>query len=164
MKLPIAYTVPDTDDRARYRLPLSARLLLLFISKTGALLGVAALTCAPYVLFLGYRPDYLAHYIAGVGGTLLLLTLAGQLGFAVSGWRCVGIALLGIAAGLVLECTVFKIAKFDPVDFANQSLGACVAGLYLPSEEPHQVFSPQVVVLCGIFVLVGLVVAFPFFS
>jgi hypothetical protein len=38
------------------------------------------------------------------------------------------VVLLSIGAGAVLEVSVFRIARFDPVDFGNQSLGAVFAG------------------------------------
>ena len=33
-----------------------------------------------------------------------------------------------VGIGAVMEATVYRLAIFDPVDFFNQSLGACVAG------------------------------------
>ncbi len=47
--------------------------------------------------------------------------------------------VLCIAVGAVEEATTFRLAKFDEVDFFNQSLGAVLAGLsLLRGEEERQ--------------------------
>ena len=46
-----------------------------------------------------------------------------------------------------LEATLFAIARFDPVDFANQSIGACLAGLCVSDMQPTRL---EVVKLCAI--------------
>lgn len=81
---------------------------------------------AVYVLLLGYRPDYLGHFLAGYGGTLLLLAFA-ALGEHELDREVVGATVVAILLGIGAEATVFRIAIFDPVDVANQSLGACLA-------------------------------------
>jgi hypothetical protein len=95
--------------------------------------GPVAIAVA-YHQFLGQRSDYLGHYLAGCGGTLLLLvvTLAilppaqyARLAPA----SIVLLALVAIAIGAMFESTIYRIAKFDEVDFCNQSLGAVIAGL-----------------------------------
>ncbi len=93
-----------------------------------AVLGVAALaTALTFRYLLGHRTDYVGHYLAGLGGTLLLLApLAARR--KPSGWPVVALVAVAIGIGYVTESTVFRIAIFDPVDFVNQSLGACVAG------------------------------------
>ena len=87
-----------------------------------------------FYTLLGHRRDYLGHYAAGYGGTLcaiaIVLAALPVTGFA----RKASIAvlpctLLCIAAGTVTEATVFRLAKFDEVDYCNQNLGAILAGL-----------------------------------
>jgi hypothetical protein len=41
----------------------------------------------------------------------------------------VPVCLACIALGAVTEATIFRLAKFDEIDFCNQSLGAVLAGL-----------------------------------
>ncbi len=86
-----------------------------------------------YVL-LGHRRDYLGHYAAGYGGTLCAAAVV----FAAippRSFRRIAYAtvvpctILCIAAGAVAEATVFRLAKFDQIDFCNQNLGAILAGL-----------------------------------
>ena len=91
----------------------------------------AALTGLAFYLFLGYRSDYLGHYLAGFGGGLLLLALPPMIRQRMSGPEILAVVLLAVSLGFGTEMTIFKIAKFDPVDFANQSAGACIAGLCL---------------------------------
>lgn len=97
-------------------------------ARTVVVLGAAALaTALTFRYLLGYRTDYLGHYLAGLGGTLLLLVpLAARR--RPSGWSVVALVAIAVGIGYVTESTVFRIAIFDPVDFVNQSLGACVAG------------------------------------
>jgi hypothetical protein len=99
---------------------------------------VALGTCAVAVLVaavafgVGFpsRTDYLGHFLAGAGGTLLLLAPAVALSPAGSWWRVVAV-VVAILGGVITEATVFKIAIFDPVDLANQSLGAVLVGIAL---------------------------------
>ena len=84
--------------------------------------------------FLGPRHDYLGHFWAGYGGTLgacmvwmrMLpsdrLTARGEVDVLMV---CVGCIALGVAT----EATIFRIAKFDEIDFCIQSLGAVLAGI-----------------------------------
>jgi hypothetical protein len=86
-----------------------------------------------YVL-LGHRRDYLGHYAAGYGGTLCAITIVlaaipARLYGRVACSTVLPSTILWIAAGAVAEATVFRLAKFDQVDFCNQSLGAVLAGL-----------------------------------
>jgi hypothetical protein len=76
------------------------------------------------------RTDYLGHFLAGAGGTLGLLALSVALSPAGSWWR-VAAVVVAILGGVFTEATVFKIAIFDPVDLANQSLGAALVGVAL---------------------------------
>ena len=45
----------------------------------------------------------------------------------VSTWSIVPVCLACIGLGAIFECTIFRLAKFDEVDFCNQSLGAVLA-------------------------------------
>lgn len=90
--------------------------------------------CMIYYGFFDYRRDYLGHYAAGYGGTLC--AIAAFYG-AIPAKRFVSWApallmlcvILCIAGGTVTEATVFRLAKFDEVDYCNQNLGAVLAGL-----------------------------------
>lgn len=98
-------------------------------------------TCLPVILvtqgyheWLSHRSDYVGHFLAGAGGTLFVLALAlcaiPTVNFTrVAAWMILGLTLLAIAGGGVLEATIYRLAKFDEVDFCNQSLGAVIAGL-----------------------------------
>ena len=100
-----------------------------------------ALLVAPLLLVaslfgfaFSYRTDYLGHFLAGYGGTLGVIAVVSARSFdrrTMNGLsiRIVTATLCCIGFGAVLEATVFRIAVFDPVDFANQSLGAVLAGL-----------------------------------
>jgi hypothetical protein len=87
-----------------------------------------------YFAVLGHRHDYLGHFSAGFGATLAALALAfkevpdQQFQERVPA-RVLMFSLACIAAGAFAEATVFNIAKFDEVDFCNQSLGAILAAL-----------------------------------
>lgn len=106
-----------TEERRRLAVPLAA----------------TALTAAIYVVFLGRRTDYAGHFLAGFGGTLgalgLLLKVLPRTRFErLAGWA----VLLGtagcIALGAALEGSVFRLQRFDPLDFFNQTFGAAFAG------------------------------------
>lgn len=79
---------------------------------------------------LGHRFDYVGHYAAGFGATLILLAGAQLAAPARTGSIVIMlISLVSIGFGAIAEETVFKLAQFDPVDFVNQSLGAVLAGI-----------------------------------
>lgn len=99
----------------------------LAVAACGLVVGAAAVA---FGVAFPTRTDYLGHFIAGAGGTLLLLAPIVALSRAGSWWRVAGV-VLAVAGGVVTEATVFKIAIFDPVDLANQSLGAVVVGAAL---------------------------------
>jgi hypothetical protein len=89
---------------------------------------------AGYLVFLGYRHDYLGHYAAGFGATLAALAVAvkevpDQRFRERVPARVLLLTLACIGGGAYAEATVFNIAKFDEVDFCNQSVGAILAGL-----------------------------------
>lgn len=103
----------------------------------------ASIVGVAYLVFLGHRHDYLGHYAAGFGGTLTALAIAME---KVSETRfeqkapfwVLLLALVCIAAGAYAEATGFNIAKFDEVDFCNQSLGAVLAALGLLANMGEQ--------------------------
>lgn len=94
----------------------------------------ALIICLLFQLFLGYRRDYLGHFAAGYGGTLcaigvLLALIPVKMFSRFSSLGIVVCTIVCIAGGAVTEATVFRLAKFDEIDFCNQSLGAVLAGL-----------------------------------
>lgn len=96
----------------------------------------ASIVGIAYLVFLGHRHDYLGHYAAGFGGTLTALAIAveripeNRFSEKSPIWILL-MTLACIAAGAYAEATGFNIAKFDEIDFCNQSLGAVLAGLGL---------------------------------
>lgn len=92
-----------------------------------------AIVSGLFLFALGNRSDYLGHYAAGYGGTLcaaaMVLVLMAKTTFSHRAYAIGTCTLLCIAAGAVAEATVFRLAKFDEIDFFNQSLGAVMAGL-----------------------------------
>ncbi|MEM8670891.1 MAG: hypothetical protein AAGG48_25410 [Planctomycetota bacterium] len=121
-----------------------------------------------YVL-LGHRRDYLGHYAAGYGGTLSAISIL--FGAIPSKWfaRIAPVVvlpstLLCIAAGTVTEATVFRLAKFDEVDWCNQNLGAVLAGLaaicLVNNEKPSDVALRCLIATGAISLLVGAYFAF----
>ena len=111
---------------------------------------VALATTFGYSALFGFRTDYSGHYIAGFGAVVVLMAL---------GWRPAAAALGLIAFGILTEATVFRLAIFDPVDFYNQSLGACLAALCLAGRV-----SPKSAVPLGIlgvlFILSGFALSY----
>ena len=100
-------------------------------SVLGVVFAPLALALA-YHQFLGHRSDYLGHYLAGCGGTLLLivcvLAIVPDIPYArFAPATIVLLALVAIGIGALFESTIYRIAKFDEVDFCNQSLGAVLA-------------------------------------
>ena len=105
------------------------------------------------------RTDYLGHYLAGAGGTLLLLTVV----VAAGGRRplvVVGVALVAVAIGVAAEATLFRLAILDPVDVANQSLGAVVVTAALISFEGSLRDAGLIAVVATLFVVAGFGFAF----
>ena len=87
------------------------------------------LSVAAYAPFFGRRNDYPGHFIAGFGGTLLLLSfVCAILPRRPEKWA-VGAMAVAVAIGGLTEATIFRLAIFDPVDFFNQSLGAATVTL-----------------------------------
>jgi hypothetical protein len=92
------------------------------------------LVALTYYLALGHRRDYLGHYAAGYGGTLsalgiLLAALPATAFVRLSSFTVVPLTILCIAGGTLTEATIFRLAKFDEIDYCNQNLGAVLAGL-----------------------------------
>ncbi len=97
-------------------------------------IGPALVVSLMYYFLLGHRRDYLGHFAAGYGGTLSALTIAVAIlptGWyrRISVWIIFPIVIVCIGLGAVTEATVFRLAKFDEIDFCNQNLGAVLAGL-----------------------------------
>jgi len=65
-----------------------------------------------------------------------------------------------IALGALLEATIFRIAIFDPVDFVNQSVGACLAGAALTGPALPRPVVPAVLGVAFVFLVLGFVYAF----
>jgi hypothetical protein len=65
----------------------------------------ALVTALLFYLALGHRRDYLGHFAAGYGATLC-----------------------AAAVHLAALPAAIRLAKFDEIDFCNQSLGAVLAG------------------------------------
>ncbi len=108
--------------------------------------GLAAaplVLAAAYYVFLGHRDDYLGHYLAGFGATLGTLALAVSALPTARFARLLGpvaasVTMICIALGAICESTLYRIAKFDEVDFCNQSLGAVMAGMGAMTAWKHQ--------------------------
>ena len=120
----------------------------------------AAATGSAYGVLLSYRSDYLGHYLAGVGATLMLLCALAARGKKPLGWDAVGVTFVSIALGFVTESTIFRLGLFDPVDFCNQSLGACVACGCFIGTSPHKTDLVRVGAVSVILIAAGFVFAF----
>ena len=94
----------------------------------------AVLAILTFECFLGHRHDYSGHFAAGYGATLGAAMFALRIVDVAKyrsqlTWMIVPFCILCIGGGAVAEATAFRIAKFDEVDFCNQSLGAVLATL-----------------------------------
>ncbi|MFN0017021.1 MAG: hypothetical protein ACKVP0_02110 [Pirellulaceae bacterium] len=131
----------------------SRAMLLLVAILPAAAAGVA------FEYFLGHRHDYTGHYLAGYGGTLgammvWLRTVPENRYATISSWSIVPLCLACIALGAIFEATIFRLAKFDEVDFCNQSLGAVFAAGAVLFLVDHQKPAVQ---LLDIGLIVGIV-------
>ena len=99
--------------------------------------GAVFVTGLAYGLVFHYRTDYLGHYLAGFGGTLLLLSVLLLVPVPWRAWLMLAATSAAIVIGYGTESTIFRLAIFDPVDFFNQSLGAVVATATVLGEEGH---------------------------
>lgn len=98
----------------------------------------AAVGAGAYLVGSG-RFDYAAHFLAGAGGTLILIAATNALWSLLSGRRpsaftdaapaIAAATLISIGFGLVAEFTVFAAPVADIVDIVHQSLGAIVVGM-----------------------------------
>lgn len=82
------------------------------------------------------RTDYVGHFLAGAGGSFLLLAVA-VAAAPERRWPVVIAVWVAILLGVFTEATVFRLAEFDPVDLANQSLGAVLAGVAMLDARPY---------------------------
>lgn len=114
--------------------------------------------------FLGHRSDYQGHFAAGLGGTLgatalALAVLPDALYARWSGPAVLGVNLVCIGIGAVTESTLFRLARFDELDFCNQSLGAVVASLsWMAAGERKP--SPGMIAYGTLLALAGLMAGF----
>ena len=107
--------MPRNADRPRW----SATLLLSVLAVAG--------TGGAYVVLFPDHTDYAGHFLAGAGGTYCLLAVLVGAGVARRSVVVVAV-LVAVLLGVLTEATIFRLAEFDPVDLANQSLGAVLAG------------------------------------
>jgi hypothetical protein len=103
-------------------------------SRTWLAVIPAVAAAAALELFLGHRHDYAGHFLAGYGGTLGAFMFCARLmpARAFLKWSVYGnlpVCLICILLGVCAEATIFRIAKFDELDFCNQSLGAALAAI-----------------------------------
>lgn len=99
---------------------------------------LAGAGAATYLVGSG-RFDYAAHFLAGAGGTLILIGATSFLWHLLrSRWPSIpasaapaiaSATLISIGFGLVAEFTVFAAPVADIVDIVHQSLGAVVVGM-----------------------------------
>lgn len=129
------------------------------VTRDAASLVAVTLVGLAFGLLFPDRTDYVGHFLAGAGGTYLLLAfvITARPG---SPRALVVATVCSILMGVLAEATIFRLAEFDSVDLANQSLGALLAGLGLldAGNRPGTV----VPVLIGglIFLLTGFGLAF----
>lgn len=124
-------------------------------------LGVAAvvLVGVGYGLLFGDRSDYLGHFLAGAGGTYWLLAV-GVEAAPQRRWPVVIAVWAAIALGVLTEATLFRLAEFDPVDLANQSLGAVLAGVGMLDARPYDRSAAFAAVAGLVFLVAGFFYAF----
>ncbi len=122
-----------------------------------------------YLIFLGHRSDYAGHFMAGFGGTLLLMMVAVEIQSRKGEPPPTGPVVLVVLVACILfgtleEATTFRLAKFDEVDYCNQNLGAVLATLCTLSAVPERpertpIILPSIIVAC-IFLFGGFYYAF----
>lgn len=105
------------------------------------------------------RTDYVGHYLAGAGGTALLLAVVAVLPGR-RPWLVTAATGGAIIAGVGTELTVFRLAIFDPVDLANQSLGAIVVAAGLVAAPGSRRLAAGLVVVALLLLAAGFRYAF----
>ena len=98
--------------------------------------GAVLLAAVAYGGLFPDRTDYVGHFLAGAGGTFLLLAVV-VAAAPERRWPVVITVWVAILLGVFTEATVFRLAEFDPVDLANQSLGAVLAGVAMLDARPY---------------------------
>ena len=116
------------------------------------------------------RFDYAAHYIAGAGGTLILIAI-GAVVAVPTRWTRPSLPLDGrvitavctlasIGLGIVAEFVVFAAPSADLIDIVHQSLGAVFVGIVfvlIPDEQGSlltAVLRGSVVTLVGLIMII----------
>lgn len=120
---------------------------------------VVLLVGAAYWAVFPDRTDYAGHFLAGAGGTYALLAL-GLLALPGRPWIVVALTWLAVLLGVGTEATIFRLAEFDPVDLANQSLGAVLAGLGMVAAAPRDRSVPLALVAAATLLVGGFGLAF----
>ena len=120
----------------------------------------AVVTTGAYFVFLGHRNDLLGHHLAGFGATLLLLCVLAAVRRAQLTWDAVALTIAAIGIGFVTESSIFRFAFFDPVDFTNQSLGACIACACVIETRPNRSVIRRLAVAGSVLLVGGFVFAF----
>lgn len=118
------------------------------------------ITATAYFTLLSARNDLLGHYLAGFGGTLLLLCALVWIRKSRLAWNAIVVTLVAVAIGFVTESSIFRFAFFDPVDFANQSLGACIACACVVDTRPDARVLGHLAVAGAVLLAGGFVFAF----
>ena len=101
-----------------------------WLLRLGFIVGVPALTAAALDRCIPYRSDYLGHFLAGYGVSLVMVWLVARQ----SAGRPAALALaslVSIGFGSVAEATLFPLGGLDWVDVYTQSFGAVLAGVAL---------------------------------
>ena len=116
-------------------------------------------TAVAYGVLFPDRLDYVGHFLAGAGGTFWLLAVVVE-AEPRSRWSVVVGIASAVLLGALAEATVFRLAEFDPVDLANQSLGAVLVGLGMLDGRPHDRSAGVAGVLGLVFLVTGFAYAF----
>lgn len=133
----------DTVGLARSQVPAAAALLAAGIGVLCYHLG-------------SDRLDFAAHYVVGLGGTMLLLSLVAVLPSALPRpWAALAVTALSCGIGCCGEALIFVEGGFDLVDVSNQSLGAVAAGLIFVSWPVSGAVALGVWILLALAFLVG---------
>lgn len=124
-----------------------------------AALAAVAVIGAVYGVLFPDRPDYPGHFLAGAGGTFLLLAVL-LVRTRHHPWVVVAGVAAAVMLGVSMEASIFRLAVFDPVDVANQSIGAVLAGIGLHDAERDDSSTGLAVVGGSVLLVVGYLCAF----